>query len=201
MNSNKDSGNASSKPRSKGSRAWLVLRIVLFMLLIASPFLAYRLGSGYRKVHVAVRGRQYSDVVHVGVSKVIDADTIEVYLNSSRERVQLLGIDGPEVWTKEVKTSEGRVEGEWVRSEDPLAWEARDKLSKFLEGKKLTLEFEREGDKVDRYGRLLAWLWAEEEDGSRTLVNEWLLREGICTLRERGERLKYSKELREASEM
>lgn len=86
------------------------------------------------------------------VKYVIDGDTITV---PGRESVRYIGIDTPE------------------RGE-PFYGEARKRNSSLVKGKKVTLVF-CDKERRDKYGRLLAWVYA---DG--VFVNEVLLREGLA---------------------
>ncbi len=90
----------------------------------------------------------------VTVTSVIDGDTIEIVGGLT---VRYLGIDAPE------------------RGE-PLYREARERNKKLLEGRSLRLEI-CEGEKRDRYGRLLAWVYSDGE-----LINATILREGYARL-------------------
>ena len=86
--------------------------------------------------------------------RVVDGDTIRVRLAGAEERVRYIGIDTPE-----------RDERCFV-----AALEANEAL---LEKGPLRLEFDRE--RRDRYGRLLAYVYA-----GGTFVNLELVREGMA---------------------
>lgn len=94
------------------------------------------------------------------IAHVIDGDTIET---DEGERIRLLGIDAPEI------AHHGR-EGEHFGSES-TQW-----LSREIRGKVLTLHIGQE--RVDRYGRTLAWVY--QSDG--TFVNEQILSLGMAKL-------------------
>lgn len=91
------------------------------------------------------------------VERVVDGDTL---LLRNRARIRLLGIDAPET----------------VRPNHPIEpWgkEASEFLRRATIGRSVRLEFDRE--RVDRYGRFLAYVWVED-----TLLNEALLRAGLA---------------------
>lgn len=91
------------------------------------------------------------------VVAVIDGDTLEANLvGLGREKVRLLGIDAPE-------------------SDEEFYGEAKRELARFVTGSTVTLETDIE--ERDRYGRLLAYVWA-----GGLLVNAELLRLGVATL-------------------
>lgn len=90
------------------------------------------------------------------VERVVDGDTL---LLESGERVRLLGVDTPET----------------VKPNHPierLGREASSFTERLVEGKRVRLGFDKE--RRDRYGRLLAYVYA---DG--LFLNEELLRAGL----------------------
>jgi len=86
------------------------------------------------------------------VERVIDGDTFVLY---SGEKVRLMGIDAPEL------------AAEW-------GMEARAKVVELTSKQEITLEYE-EKEKLDAYGRLLAYVWVNKE-----LLNALLLEEGYA---------------------
>jgi micrococcal nuclease len=88
------------------------------------------------------------------VASVIDGDT---FVTGAGEKVRLIGIDTPEV-------------------NEPYYTEAKDYLSNRIEGKQVLLE----GDSSNRdtYGRLLRYVWLDDE-----LVNRELVEEGLALSR------------------
>ncbi len=95
------------------------------------------------------------------VVSVTDGDTIVVNSQGIEARVRLIGIDCPE-------TEKRGKNGEY------LAEEAKEYVSKLLEGKNVRLEFDFEEE--DHYGRWLCYVYTE--DGK--MVNEMILREGLA---------------------
>ena len=92
------------------------------------------------------------------VVRVVDGDTIEVSLDGETEDVRYIGVDTPESVTP----------GEPVECFGREASELNERL---VSGREVRLRFDRE--RRDRYGRLLAYVYA----GSR-LVNAELVRRG-----------------------
>lgn len=91
------------------------------------------------------------------VQRVIDGDTL---LLANGARVRLIGADTPET----------------VQPNHPVEpWgpEASEFTRQFVEGREVWLEFDRE--RVDRYGRFLAYVWV----GDR-MLNEELIRSGLA---------------------
>lgn len=98
----------------------------------------------------------------VQVSRVVDGDTIEVQLDGQTVDVRLIGIDTPEA----------------VRPDHPIECfgpEASRYTEARIEGAQVRLEFDEE--RLDRFGRTLAYVWVGDE-----LFNETLLRQGYATV-------------------
>lgn len=93
----------------------------------------------------------------VKVSRVIDGDTIEI---EGGKRVRFIGIDTPET----------------LRPGTPVQCygkEASAKTKELLDGQEIKLE--KDVSEVDRYGRLLRYIWKGD-----TLINELLVKEGFA---------------------
>jgi len=131
----------------------LIIGIVLCSVLPASA--------------VEVRGR---------VSWIYDGDTLKV---EGVGKVRLLGIDTPE---KEASSRDQayRRAGISPRQLRSGAKAATDFLIRIAKGKIVTLTFD--GDRVDRYGRTLAYV-ALADDGR--LLNRELLKEGLACVYQR----------------
>jgi len=89
----------------------------------------------------------------IKVKEVIDGDTIVL---QSGEHLRYVGIDTPE-------------------RERPFYREAKELNQKLVEGKEIRIEFDLQ--KKDKYGRLLAYVYAGE-----TFVNAELVRNGLANL-------------------
>jgi len=130
------------------------------------------------KVRVLVRegGRGVSASGGEGrAERVVDGDTVDVRIGGRVERVRLIGVDAPELG-----------QGEWGER-------AREALRRWVEGRAVRLE--RDVAERDRYGRVLAYVWA---DGR--LVNEELLREGVAMLYTVPPNVRHVERLRRAQE-
>jgi micrococcal nuclease len=91
----------------------------------------------------------------VRLIKVTDGDTIRVLYRGHEERVRLIGVDTPEVpW--------------YGGSGECFGVEAARYAKRRLEGRLLRLEFG--ADRRDRYGRLLAYVYVDDELFNLTLV-------------------------------
>jgi|TARA_R110002126_G_scaffold62943_1_gene161656 micrococcal nuclease len=107
------------------------------------------------------------------VKRVVDGDTMDVVLDLGFDilhacRVRLAGIDTPESRTRD------------------LDEKARGKLSKAylkesIKGKKIVLKTKLK-DSKGKFGRVIAEVWAEFEEGSLRNVNELMVKEAYAVV-------------------
>jgi micrococcal nuclease len=112
------------------------------------------------------------------VTRVIDGDTVEVRLQGEVIDIRLIGIDTPETVAP----------GEPVQCYGPQASTFTESQ---LEGERVTLEFDIE--RIDRYGRTLAYVWVDGE-----LFNETLVAQGFATVTTYPPNVKYVERFTEA---
>ena len=103
------------------------------------------------------------------VNKVVDGDTIDVDIDlgfdvSLAKRVRLAGVDTPESRTKD-------------EYEKKLGLEAKEWLKHHLEGAKDILIKTELPDSTEKYGRILGWLYVNNELVS---LNEKMIQEGYA---------------------
>lgn len=96
------------------------------------------------------------------VVSVVDGDTVKVRMGGRVESVRLIGIDAPE------PAASGR-------PAQCFGPDASAKAGELLAGKAVRLEFDESQGRLDRYGRLLAYVWVDDVH-----VNEWMLRQGYA---------------------
>jgi micrococcal nuclease len=97
------------------------------------------------------------------VVKVVDGDTIDVSINGETKRLRLIGINTPE--TVDPRTA--------VQC---FGKEASDKAKELLTGKKVSLEADSTQGELDKYSRLLRYVFLE--DG--TNFNLYMIKEGYA---------------------
>ncbi len=95
---------------------------------------------------------------------VIDGDTIEL---QNGEKVRYIGIDTPELHQK------------GGDDDDCLAWVARERNRKLLEGKRITLIKDPASDR-DKYNRLLRYVYADGIFVNKVLAKEGLAKSFFC---------------------
>lgn len=106
---------------------------------------------------VSLSGDLYS------VVSVVDGDTIDVMLNNKTERLRLIGMDTPE--TKDPR-----------KPVQCFGQEASNKATELLLNKKVRLEADDTQDNVDKYDRLLRYVYLE--DG--LFFNKWMIENGYA---------------------
>jgi micrococcal nuclease len=129
--------------------SWLIYALIFLALVTAGQEIWTRSGGSPKE------GRAL-------VSDVVDGDTIHVGRGWRRTTVRLIGVDTPET----------------VHPEKPVQFfgpEASAFTRRSLQGKWVRLEFEPL-DRIDRYGRLLAYVYME--DG--TFFNRELVHKGYA---------------------
>lgn len=97
------------------------------------------------------------------VTRVIDGDTIHVQGENRSISIRLMGIDAPET----VHPS---------RPVEPFARVASTMATELMLGKRVLLEQDNSQGAIDKYDRILAYVWLE----NGTLVNDWLVRNGYA---------------------
>ena len=119
----------------------------------------------------------------VELTEVVDGDTIKFTYNGKEEKARLLLIDTPESY--ETKTGKPQKFGR----------EASDFLEDYLKGKKIDIEFEETHDQKDKYGRLLIYVFADNQ-----LVQEKLVSEGYARVGYENKQETYYSQLDRAQE-
>lgn len=154
--------------RNKNYLSWIV---VLGLVLVLSGILLIRRSQNppiptreeipLKSIDLQVKGSEQDDN-YFSVKRVIDGDTIEL---TDGVRVRYIGIDTPEA-------------GDCFGNEATIA------NSSLLNDKHIVLEEDIE--KLDRYGRKLAYIWVEG-----MMVNEELVKRGAATVTTYPPNIKY----------
>ncbi len=114
-------------------------------------------------VSVSTPTQAVNNLSSARIIKVIDGDTLQVFVNGQKETIRLIGMDTPET----------------VDPRKPIQCfgkEASDKAKEILTGKTIFLELDStQGDK-DKYNRLLRYVFLE--DG--TSFNKMMIAEGYA---------------------
>lgn len=122
------------------------ITLILFAIIVAAIALA---AATSQSQHESL---DLAEVQAAHVERVIDGDTIEVSIGSTKQTVRLKGVDCPESVHPEASrnTPEGKVASSFTRSvcEDATVW----------------IEQDSAGDDKDQYGRLLRYVWLVKPD-------------------------------------
>ncbi len=116
--------------------------------------------------------------------KCVDGDKFRVTINSEELLVRMIAIDTPELAKNENKA-------------EYYANEASDyTCNKLKNAKKIELEYDNNSDKVDKYDRVLAWVYV---DGK--LLQEDLVKNGYAKIAYLYDDYKYTSTLQEKQEL
>lgn len=102
----------------------------------------------------------------VEVVSVMDGDTMKVKYNGQERKVRFLLIDAPEMYHKTL-------------GEQPYGKEAQQLNRSILDNAEtVTIEFDKTGDKEDKYDRLLAYVYADGKSVQQQLLESGYVRVG-----------------------
>ena len=115
------------------------------------------------KIPKSEKDSQAKDTEFYKINKVVDGDTVEVYLAGQNRTLRLIGLDTPE-------TVDPRKPVQCFGSE------ASARAKELLSGQKVRLESDTSQGELDKYGRLLRYIWLV--DG--TLYNKKMIADGYA---------------------
>lgn len=95
------------------------------------------------------------------VEKVVDGDTIKVKMDGELKTIRLIGLDTPEVVDPR-------------KVVECFGQEASNKAKEILNNKKVRLEIDDSQGDQDNYGRLLRYVYLEDN----TFLNKWMIENG-----------------------
>lgn len=103
--------------------------------------------------------------IDVEVVSIMDGDTIKVKYDGETKKVRYLLVDAPEMYHKQL-------------GEQPFGREAQTRNREILNNaKQVSIEFDV-GEHEDKYGRLLAYIYADGKSVQEQLIREGLVRVG-----------------------
>lgn len=102
------------------------------------------------------------NLIPVELVRTIDGDTIKIRYEGKEQNVRYLLIDTPELDHEHF-------------DHQPFAEEATKRNDELLKGGQVQIEFDI-GDREDKYGRLLAYVYVDGESVQQTLLEEGLAR-------------------------
>lgn len=120
----------------------------------------------------------------VKFSKCVDGDTAKFLLNREEITVRFLAIDTPE--TKHP-----------TKGVEPYGKEAsKYTCNKLKNAQKIEIEYDKNSDKTDKYGRYLAWVWTDD-----TLLQKELINNGLAKVAYLYNKYSYVEELQNVEEI
>ena len=119
----------------------------------------------------------YKDNKNIVVSKVIDGDTVEL---NTGQRLRYIGIDTPEI--------------NFGKDPECFAIQAKEFNKKLVEKK--VVKIEKDISDKDKYGRLLRYVYVNNESTSSAIfINEYLVRQGYAIVSTYPPDVKYIEDL------
>lgn len=138
------------------------MKKILFAAIVMA-FMVIMVGCT-EKATTTENGKTVGEAVEV--VSVMDGDTMKVKYKGEEKKVRFLLIDAPEMYHKEL-------------GEQPFGKEAQTLNRQLLDdAKTVSLEFDKTGDKEDKYGRLLAYVYADGESVQKKLIESGYVRVG-----------------------
>ncbi len=158
----------------KSSNEFLTLGRLLDFIMNKRNFPLVGLAVFFLLLPSTVRAEKKKQIGLMAVTKVVDGDTFWVDDGSEKgKKVRLIGVDTPETLHPQ-------------KAPEPYGREASEFTKSLLEGKKVRLEFDV--DSLDRYGRLLAYVYLE----NGLFVNAELVRKGYAQVATFPPNVKYA---------
>ena len=145
------------------NRKTLIVAVLTLSLGLLFVYLGFNFGNNNSVRKPAVLGTQKNGEVRV--VRVIDGDTIEVEIDGKNTKIRLLGIDTPET------VDPNRPPGCYGK-------EASNETKSLLEGKSVILE--KDITDVDKYNRLLRYIYLRVDKDQMLFVNDYLVRLGFA---------------------
>ena len=144
-------------------------RVISLLLLIFLLVLGLDLSFAEQKA-------KKSSTAHV--HKVHDGDTVTLRLNGKKYRTRLIGIDAPEMGQK------------------PWGRRAKRHLIEIMRKTNWTVIVETDEERLDKYGRLLAYLWSKKN----TMINEKMVADGFAVTLTIAPNVKYAEKFSRAEQ-
>lgn len=133
--------------------------IVIGLLVVLSTFTVIGSVDAFKDIRIFTSGT--TEQIPVKLVRTIDGDTIKIIYQGDEINVRYLLIDTPE-------TNHPRL------GKQPFGEEASERNDQLVKSGKLTIDFDV-GERLDKYGRLLAYVYVDGKS-----VQEMLLEEGLA---------------------
>ncbi len=98
--------------------------------------------------------------IKVSLDSCVDGDTAWFIINNKREKVRLLGIDAPEI------------EKDGVKAQDYGEDAFKFTCNKLKSADNIYIEYDANSKKRDKYNRVLAWVFVDNDNLNKLLVSK-----------------------------
>ena len=139
----------------------------VIQVIVLTVAVAFYVGSKF--LYIPAKPRVSPEREMAFVQRVVDGDTLKL---SDKRRIRLIGVDTPELHYSEKLLRDSKRTHKNIEAIQALGAKAADFTRELCEGKNVRIETDVR--KLDKYGRLLAYIYLE--DG--TFVNAKILEEG-----------------------
>lgn len=169
--------------------------VILIVMLLITSRAPFSLGKGNPTVIDSAAAVQLSEDKYYRVTWVIDGDTIVIKVGRKSVKVRLIGVETPEIKDSDKLTQTSRRTRKSVAITKKLGLQARDFTKKLTTGKLVRLEYESDKISLDKYNRLLAYVFLK--DG--IFLNAELIKQGYGRIY-RGYPFKYAAQFHKLEE-
>ena len=161
--------------KSKKVKIILLLFAVILILcaVLYGSYKGYRTPSPKDLLHTISHPIDKGDKKELyEVESVVDGDTFKIKVSGEIVKVRLIGVDAPE------SVASGSYTDKTGKKNTDQGKTASEFTKKLLEGKTVRLEYDVQ--KEDQYGRILAYVYVKQDDGTELFLNRYLLEEGMA---------------------
>ena len=141
----------------------------------------------------SAEAQQVNTKYHALVERIIDGDTLKIFINGKRESLRLIGIDAPESRKNKKAYRDAKRNHKDIETIIAMGHKSTQFVSTLIKpGDKITVEFDVQ--LRDKYGRLLGYVYLKDGE----MLNESILRAGYAALKTIPPDVKYVSRLYEA---
>jgi micrococcal nuclease len=151
--------------------------IVIFLIILVCGTLAY---ISTPKKQFKLKPPKINPDEKYLVTNVLDGDTFEIKIGKSIWKVRMLGIDTPE-------TLDPR------KGVECFGHEASDKTKEILSNKQIGLDLDSSQEEIDKFNRLLAYVYLDHQ-----FINKYLLENGFAREYTYNKAYKFQKDFKKA---
>ncbi|MEF9839453.1 MAG: thermonuclease family protein [Lachnospiraceae bacterium] len=145
-------------------RQGIVLAISIYVLAVQMP--SCKINPGTKITDIGMSEKEQPQKIPVTLVKHIDGDTTWFRISNTNEKVRYLAIDTQETVHPSKRTTQmGKMASKYVK----------DALTKAT---KIELEYDPNSEYRDKYGRVLAWIWIDDQ-----LLQLQLVKNGFATVK------------------